>query len=219
MRHSSTRSGVDSPRLLLASLAVLLLLAGCAGRPEPPVAAGEMVSEVEIAARAGAWRGWPADLARFATPIHVRIVNRGGSVLRVSHDDFALVAGGRRLPVVLPHEVRGVVSRPPPAALPSAGFAPGTADSPAGRDWVLRGPDLAAEADPARVGEQFALPSPAMLAQALPEGVVRPGERASGFVYFEPLGARTGPAELSVRLIDAGTGRIVDRAVIPVSPP
>lgn len=209
---------LDFMRYRLAPVAVLLLLAGCAAGPGPPPApAAATAGEVEVAASAGAWRGWPAELSRFATPIHVRVVNRGAAPVRLSHDDFALIAGGRRLPAVLPYEVRGVVYAPPPAELPSAGFS---LDDPlATRDWVLHGTPAAAEADPARVGEQFALPSPDMLDHALAEGVVQPGARASGFVYFEPLGAPAGPTDLSVRLVDARSGQIIGRAVIPLTLP
>lgn len=204
-------------RYRFAPVAVLLLLAACAASPGLPAPMAARAGEVEVVARTGAWSGWPADLSRLTTPIHVRVVNRGATPVRVSHDDVALVAGGVRLPAVLPYEVRGVVYAPPPAALPSAGFSPDVADSSATPHWALRGSATAAEADPARVGEQFALPSLDMLDGALPEGVVPPGDEASGFVYFEPLGA--GPAELSVRLIDGRTGQVVGRAVIPITLP
>ena len=206
----------DFVRHRLATVAALLLLAGCAAAQVDPAPTSGAAGDVEIVVRAGAWRGWPADLSRFVTPIHVSLVNRGAAPVRVSHDDFALVASGRRLPAVLPYEVRGVVHESPPVALPSEGFPPGAADPSAAPDWALRGPEVAIEADPTRVGEQFALPSPDVLDRALPEGVVQPGGVASGFVYFERLGAHPGPVDLSARLVDARTGQSVGRAVLPI---
>jgi len=221
MEASGTVGGTAMPlrdrmRQRLALFTALLLLTGCAAGQARPAPAAGVAGDVDIVAGAGAWRGWPSDLSRFVTPIHVSLVNRGAAPVRVSHDDFALVANGRRLSAVLPYEVRGVVYEPPPATLPSAGFSPGTADPPSAGDWALRGSAMAAEADPARVGEQFALPSPDVLDRALREGVVQPGGRASGFVYFEPLGAHPGPVDLAVRLLDARTGQTIGHVVIPL---
>jgi hypothetical protein len=202
----------------------LLLLGGCAAaelREAPDAGAGHAASavaaDVEVTASPGAWRGWPADLTRVVTPILVSIVNRGAAPVRVSHDDFALVLpGGRRLAVVLPSEVRGVVYDPPPTALPSEGFSVGGDGYPGGPDWVLRGPAAGAYTDPvARVGEQFALPTPDVLDRALPEGVLEPGRAASGFVYFERLAADAGRVDLSARLVDARTGDTLGRVLVP----
>jgi hypothetical protein len=209
-------------------LAAVLLLAGCASGARPPAvdtgAAGRTGSatspDVEIVARAGAWRGWPSDLARFVTPIHVTVVNLGAVPVRVSHDDFALtLAGDRQLAAVLPTEVRGTVYQPPPSPLSSAGFMLGADRYGPERDWVLPGSAWNAAADPvARVGEPFALPSPDVLDRALREGVLQPGGTASGFVYFE-RGPRAGQVELTARLVDAWTGQGLGRAVVPLTLP
>jgi hypothetical protein len=213
-------------RRLLA--AVLLLIAGCASGARPPAVdtgaarrTGLATSpDVEIVARAGAWRGWPSDLARFVTPIHVTVVNLGTVPVRVSHDDFALtLAGDRQLGSVLPTEVRGTVYQPPPSPLSSAGFLVSGESYRRERDWVAPGSAWNAAADPvARVGEPFALPSPDVLDRALREDVLQPGGTASGFVYFE-RGPPAGQVELTVRLVDAWTGRGLGRAVVPLMLP
>lgn len=198
---------------------VLLLAGGCAGgiarRPAAPTEpAVAMAGDVEIAVGGVPWRGWPADLGRIVTPVHVIVVNRGTAPVRLTLDEFALVgADGRRIAAVLPAEVRGVVYDPPPAAMPSAGFALGPDKI---GDWAFRGQATPSEVDPGHVGEQFALPSKDLLERALPEGVVEPGAAASGFVYFERRGRHTGPVELSARLLDARTGEPLARAVVPV---
>jgi hypothetical protein len=203
---------------------VMLLLSGCAsGRPPAPGAAAATVGpagEIEIVARPDAWRGWPAGLARFVTPIHVTIVNRGPEPVRVSHDDFELIAAdGQRLASVLPAEVRGVVHEPPPPPRSSMGLVLGPEGDGYERDWVQPGSAWNARADPAaRVGESFALPSPDVLDLALREGVLEPDETASGFAYFERR-SRVGPAELTARLVSARTGQTLGRAVLPLTLP
>ena len=54
--------------------------------------------------------------------------------------------------------------------------------------------------DPARGWE---LPSPDVLALALPEGVLAPGRTARGFVYFERPPRGVAQATLTLRLVDA----------------
>jgi hypothetical protein len=212
---------------LLALAAALILLAGCAAaRPPTPEAAeagavgSASSADVEIVARAGAWQGWPAALARFVTPIHVTMSNRGRVPVRVSHDDFALApAGGRELAVVLPTEVRGITHEPPPPPRSSTGLALGGDGYLDARDWVVPGSAWNARADPAaRVGEPFALPSPDVLGLALREGVLGSGESASGFVYFERRPG-AGRVELIARLVDARTGQPRGRAVVSLTLP
>jgi hypothetical protein len=210
----------DFMRVWLPVIVLFLLASGCAAevarRPAtPPEPAVAMAGDVEIAVGGLPWGGWPADLGRIVSPVHVLIVNRGTAPVRVAYEEFALVGSdGQRFAAVLPTEVRGVVFDPPPAAMPSAGFAPG-ADKIG--DWVFRGQATPSEVDPGHVGEQFGLPSKDVLERALPEGVVEPSAAASGFVYFERrAGAHAGPVELSARLLDARTGEPLVRAVIPV---
>jgi hypothetical protein len=214
-------------RCRFAPAAALALLAACATAvprqpPDPFMEAEEVasatVADVEVVARAGAWRGWPRDLPRFVTPIHVSLVNRGAGPVRVGLDSFALVSssGPRRDPIA-PEEVRGVVFEPPPAALPSAGFSLGPMGRPWEPDWVLGGPMIGAWADPvARTGEQFSLPTPDVRNLALREGVLEPGRAASGFVYFERVPGWATPVNVAAQLIDAASGEPLDRVDIPL---
>lgn len=66
-------------------------------------------------------------------------------------------------------------------------------------------------ASPAAAGPPLTPVAPAnsgARASALPEGVLAPGESARGHVYF--AAAPDGPAELRLRLIDAGSGAQLD---------
>lgn len=58
------------------------------------------------------------------------------------------------------------------------------------------------------------LPSVDMLQKALPEGVLDPGGRITGFVYFEELrdGARI---DFTIRLFDAVTGESFGALELP----
>ena len=214
-----------SMRWRLLSTVAFLLLAGCSTAASrmahEPVAASTTEAGVEVVATTRAWRGWPKDLSRFVTPVHLRLVNRGSVPLRVGYQDFALVPPtGQPLAAVLPQEVRGVTFEPPPAGLPSAGFALGAQGYAGESDWVMPGQTLWTSAYPVgRVGEQFALPTPDILIGALREGVLAPGAGISGFVYFERLPPHTESAELTTRLIDASSGEPVGRAVIPLTLP
>ena len=210
-------------RRLLVSTIALLLLCGCAtaeSRPaRQPLAASTTEAGVEMVATTGAWRGWPSDLSRFVMPIHVRVVNGGSIPLRIRHEDFALVPPtGRQLASVLPQDLRGVTYRPPPAALPSAGFALGAQGYAGEADWVMRDQTLWTSSEPVgRVGEQFALPTPDVLDRALREGVLEPGDAMSGFVYFERLPEPAASVQMTARLIDARNGDSLGRAVISLA--
>jgi hypothetical protein len=53
-----------------------------------------------------------------------------------------------------------------------------------------------------------------MLDRALPDGVVEPGGRVGGFLYFQRL-ERPGPFTFSVDLVDAKTGQRFGAITIP----
>jgi hypothetical protein len=53
-----------------------------------------------------------------------------------------------------------------------------------------------------------------MLQRALPEGVVEPGGRVGGFLYFQRLEG-PGPFTFSVDLVDAKTGERLGVITIP----
>jgi hypothetical protein len=181
----------------LAAVLLALLAAGCAGRlaaPDPLPAAAS-AGGVDVGATANAWRGWPAELYRAATPVRVTITNHGAAPVRVDATRFtlALPEGGGRLAAVLPGDIHGVAAEPAPAALPQVGLALGETREQSGPGWALNDPALDRRVDPALEPERtWALPSADMLALALPEGPLPSGRTVSGFVYFEraPRGVR-----------------------------
>jgi transposase len=192
----------------LAAVLFALLASGCAGRvsaPEPlPVAAS--AAGVDVGAAANAWRGWPAELGRAATPVRVTIANHGAVPVRVDATRFALaLPEGGRLAAVLPADIHGVAVEPAPAALSQVGLALGETREQSGPGWALNDPAPDRRVDPTLEPERtWALPSADMLSLALPEGPLAPGRTVSGFVYFEraPPGVRD--VTLTWQIVEAG---------------
>ena len=172
-----------------AVLFALVTLAGCATHlrpgpgavvlPGPGQAAIAEEAGVRIVASADMWRGDPDTLDRIVTPMLVRIENSGTTAVQVRYEDFALVADdGRRFAAVPPFSIRGVVSsvEPPVYApygpvygYPHLGFSPYYgAYWPYWYRWVT-------------------LPTGDMVQKALPESVLQPGDRSTGFLYFEDV--------------------------------
>jgi hypothetical protein len=221
-RHRARRRHVVGP--LRLAVALLLASAACAseGRPgldwnTPPVPGGAgsaTVGDVEVSASADAWRGWPRDLWRVVTPIHVVIDNRGAVPLRVLPGNFTLVVDGQRsLAATDPIDVRGVTDEPPPDSTGSRFGIP----SPGYADWALQAGAPTGSGEP-QPGEHFPLPTPEMLERALPEGVVEPGQSASGFVYFERPPARAAALALAFRLVNDQDGEPRGRIVVLLRP-
>jgi hypothetical protein len=207
-----------------AALVLTLLLAGCAARLQPapdarlvpgqPGAASAQADGVTVTAQAGAWRGRPPGLEMYVTPVLVTVDNASRAPVRLRYADFALVdAGGRRFAAQAPFQVRGVVTEP----LPYYAFPRGP--------FLVR--DIAGRAvlvdpfwwDPFYLDvpryRRVELPTGDMVQLALPEKVVEPGARVSGFVYFERIERAASPVTLSVRLVDDRSGEPFATATIP----
>jgi hypothetical protein len=212
--------GVAVMRVLAVALLGLASI-GCAadrhpsssGTPAPARTWSATAADVEVVVIADAWRGWPRDLWRVVTPIHVSITNRGDVPLRVARANFALLVDGRRrLAAADPHDVRGVIYEPPPAVWVQtrAGLPP-----PGYTEWALQPSAPTGSWDP-RVGDQFALPTPEMLERALPEGVLEPGRTTSGFLYFERAPAAPARLELTALVVDALSGEPRGTVVVQI---
>ena len=209
---------------VVGPLLVLLAITGCAthltpapdavlvpGRPGGAVAD---IAGVRVVARPNAWRGLPTDLAREVTPILVTIDNGSTVPLRVRYEQFALEAqDGRRFAGLGPFDITGTTTELVPAAFirPHFGLTWGT--------WHRYG--LAHQPflydpfyyDP-YVRRPVALPTGEMVQKALPEAVIEPGGRSTGFVYFEPVEDVT-RVVFRAELVHARTGERFAIASIP----
>ena len=149
------------------------------------------------------------------------IDNGGATPLRVRHEDFALIAAdGVRFVARSPYDIRGVVVEPAPAALAYPRFSFGVG-SGIRRGWGLGlvGPIYY---DPFYYDNYFyppdvrvELPTLDMIQMALPERVLDPGERVSGFLYFDRVPRKAGRVDFVARLVDGSTGQPTGAITIP----
>lgn len=207
-----------------AVLALVLLLGGCAARLQPapearrvpgqPDAATAEAGGVTVTAQTRAWRGRPSGLEMHVTPVLVTVDNASRVPVRLRFADFALVdAGGRRFAARAPFEVRGTIAEP--VRYHPFPRGPFLVRDIAGRP-VLVDPFWW---DPFYFDfpryRRVELPTGDMVQLALPEKVVEPGARVSGFVYFERVERAASPVTLSVRLVDDRSGEPFATVAIP----
>lgn len=228
MPDAAPRSDRRAPAAGLLLL-VLLAAAGCAKVlapapgafvvPGPGRSALGRAADVSVVASAGAWNGFPRSLGAVVTPVLVTIDNTGSVPLRIRHEDFSLESrDGRVFGARRPFEVTGVVAETPPAgyALPRFGVGFGWGRS---FGWSV-GVGYPFFWDPFwddyfyPMYVNVRLPTGDMVQKALPETVVEPQERVSGFLYFDRV-RDVDQVDFVARLVDARTGAEVGVVVIP----
>lgn len=219
-------------RSIVVPLLVLVAVAGCVARlapaPEAVLAPGRPdgavaeVAGVRIVARPNAWHGFPEDLVREVTPILVTIENGSAAPLRVRYEDFALEApAGGRFAAVSPFDITGTMTDVVPAASIGPrfstsfglayGFGPRFGWHPFLYDPYPYYYDPFYEPYFRR---QIALPTGDMVQMALPENVIEPGTRATGFLYFPRL-RDVERVTFRAPLVHARTGEPIGVASIP----
>jgi hypothetical protein len=183
------------------------------------------VAGVQISVKADSWQGWPAHLTE-VIPLLVSIENRGSAAVRLRYEDFRLApAAGIPRVALPPFDIRAAET----AVVGTTGFA----RYPYTINGFFVAPHLAPYypyIDPftgAFVYDPFyyttyypafariPLPTRDMVAKALPEGVLRPGGRIEGFLYFDE-GFDSERATFQLDLVDAETSRQLGMAAIPL---
>lgn len=213
----------------------LLVAAGCSTTPElVPVndsgaASGtvERVDGVSFEVRAGAWSGDP-DIRDHVVPIRVDIRNQGDRPVKIGYGQFALVTSdGTMLGAIPPLRVKGsesdrrvVTDLTIDPAFNYSGFY-------AAPYYGGLYPGV-----PTFTGDYYfdsyyydtydtywidtELPTPGMLARALPDGRLEPGGQVRGYLYFESLpGDVSGQVTFRADLINAETGKAFGEISIP----
>jgi hypothetical protein len=209
---------------IIGLVAIALLGSGCATvlRPAPEAArtgrADEAVATdagVQVVVAADAWHGYPVEIDEVITPLLVTLTNDSGRQLELRHELLGLVTpGGVLYAAVPPFDVRGVVYQPIDAAYPAGGFTPYY--SPWYPGWGVSGGPYR----PYSYGgfystvERVSLPSGDMVEEALDEGILAPGGRVTGFVFFERI-EDVRRVTFSMRLVDAKTGEQFGAVAIP----
>lgn len=217
---------------LCAALAAAWAM-GCAGQPElrpapeaerirgQPQGAMASSNGIVLEARVDAWRGQPREIDEEVTPILVRLDNGSRRPVKIRHEYFQLVTpDGRVFAAKSPFDVRGEVSEYA-GAYGSVGVA--YLHSPyyhypyfGFRHYYY--PWGGYYGGYHNVYVEYDLPSNDMLVRAMPEGVLEPQGRVTGFVYFlelddiEPLPGRV---ELRLKLMAADRGEQLGTLVIP----
>lgn len=212
----------------LACLASALALAGCASHgglrpapgqqraPDDPGSAVAMADGVRMIVSTHAWDGDPPDLEQSVTPLHVTLENHSSHPLRIRYPELKLRSPALDYQPLPPAKLvdKQVTVREDPILVPRTEthnfrYAPyrypNYSDAPGLRDRAHPWEDV-----PEFYTRQYAkwtvpLPTVDMIDRALPEGVLDPGGRVSGFLYFEHLRPGADQARFTFDLIDAQT--------------
>ena len=218
-------------RFRIFSIAVAVLAAStvaigtAAPQIEPEERGSASVAGIRVDVVADAWTGIPLDMGDIE-PLLVTVSNASGHPLRIRYDQFMVVGpGGDREAALPPFEIRGTVLVDPV-------FTPGPYPYAVNGFWVapylsryypsLRpfgGPFVY---DPWYYSTHYptiarvSLPTSDMLAQALPEGVLEPGGRVTGFVYLEDKPHSGDQSTFVMDLVSADTAERFGRVEIPL---
>jgi hypothetical protein len=225
---------------LAAAALAALLVAGCSTQPGLTPAAGTQAAQVPhgaVASQDGvqvvaATPDWPGrfDITKNVTPMQVSIENGSSKPISVHYADLGLVTPDGTVYNALPlDEITGDITRPAaPSGYPGIehpGFY-GDGFSAAPYDGMYPG-------EPAYDGAfgygtgfddrydntyvQASLPTPDMRQMALPEGVLQPGQRAQGWVYFPKLPPQLSQVTMRTDAVDAASGQTFASVAIPFS--
>jgi hypothetical protein len=161
--------------------------------PDDPGTAVASGAGVRVTIRSRSWQGEPRDLESIVTPLHVTVENGSAVAIQIRYRYFTLTSeDGLQTPAIPPMRIQrpgeSVVAVAPAFRAhrflllrPYRPFYPGFPVWDGPFDW-----------DPFFYDQFYAtwrppLPTPDMINQALPEGVLQPGGKVSGFLYFRKL--------------------------------
>jgi hypothetical protein len=191
--------------------------------PGPGNGASATVAGVQVVARTGAWQWTPRDLETKVTPILIELQSNADTPIQVRYNDLSLTdSQGHHFSVMPPYDIEGTVSVGYEVSNPFYGFDR-FAVAPYLRRWYPRfSPYDGTFAYDSRYYSPYmtryreiALPTVDMVQRALPEGVLSPGGKAMGFIYFETLDRDAGTVTLTMNLVDARSGESIGTASIP----
>lgn len=232
-------------RPLPAAAAALVLLGACAHQnvllPAPGAAlapdggaAGEAAG-VRIDVKGDAWKGDPKNLGDFLTPVLVEISNGSDRPVQVRYSDFGLVGqSGFRYAALPPFKPMGTAygSRDTEIGVEPAGHRGPPAMHASHRHFFVapyQAPYYGYFSpwpypfgfDSGYWGQYYyswvePLPTPTMMNDALPEGVLEPGGSIGGFVYFQNVTPREGRVNFVAHLIDARTQESIGEILVPL---
>jgi hypothetical protein len=190
--------------------------------PDDPQAAVAGAAGVQVTVRPRNWQGQPPDLESIVTPLHVTVENGSAAAIQIRYQYFTLTgADGLQAPAVPPMRIQrpgGEVVTVVPGfrahrfllLRPYGFYYPGYPVWDGPFDW-----------DPFFYDQLYAtwqppLPTPDMINEALPEGVLQPGGHVSGFLYFRRLKQSDGRVIFAHEAVDAGSHERIAILRIPL---
>lgn len=212
---------------------------GCAGSPEPELTATPQTTVLAVnGARIGSLSGVQvrvdpvAETSRYQNdpelhPARVEIRNRSERPVRVRYDAFALESGGTRQSGAVPVLLIDRADDNMPGVGGLSGAAWEQRDFEIAGDYAVLYPDMqayegafeATTVDAYRSGAQgdvMGMHDEELLASTIPEGVILPGGRVEGIIWFEDL-VQTPDSTLvfTMDLVDASTGESFGTIEVP----
>ena len=213
-----------------------VVIAACSMRQEPDLApapsansvsgmgigAVDTASGVRVEVRSGAWDWNPRDLTTKITPLLVQLENTGTRSILVRYNKISLNGSGHRYAAMPPYDVNGTLvesytvrnSYYPYSRFTVAPYLRyyyplmSPYDGPFAYDALYYDPYLTAY-------RRVQLPTADMVQRALPEGILDPGGKVSGFIYFERVDDDIPEVSFNFDIVDIGTNRQVGTASIP----
>jgi hypothetical protein len=160
---------------------------------------------VRVIVRPGAWHGNPPNLADAALPLHVTIENHSAHPLALRYSNLKLRAPALDYAPLDAAQLvkKTVLVKEDPLILPRRGAEPLTPIPHPSRSISVKENPEASPFERYYATHTVELPTLEMIDRALPERVLQPGERASGFLYFDPLRPEVHRARFTFDLIDA----------------
>jgi len=175
---------------------------------------------VAIEVRPNAWVGVPARLRR-VTPLLITIENKNTDRIRLRYEEFILqAADGRTFKALPPFHIRGAQNEVDPFAFSAQGWL-----IPPYRfgvyPWYPIGPGLYPFAGGlfppnwAAGIRQHRLPTGDMIAKALPESVIEPQGKLTGYLYFENVTKRIDKVDFVAEVVSVPQREKIGTVRIP----
>ena len=216
-------------KLFIIAPFILLIMTGCTTMPvlepnpelsfEPELGtAVYKLKGVYVAVSGDKWEG-EEKVREHVTPLEVTINNGHGSLLKISYTLFSLRdTSGVLYSALPPYSIRGSIRK-----YASQYSCPGFLVAP---HYSRFYPSMPAYQDPFYYDPSYYnhyygcwqnidLPTPEMLDKALPEGVLKNGAEATGFLYFEKIG-QADQYIFEMDLVDAKSGERFGTISIPL---
>lgn len=190
-------------------------------------AAQAAAAGVTVMAKADTWSG-EGDVRDKVTPVNIVLINDSDQPLAIRYEHFALTSGnGQRFAALPPFQLREMAIAPIAVRSGSpikpewkgeqfevaGAYVPLYRDAPAAKETLDY--DAAYYNQYYSEWQQGDLPNNDVMKRALPEGILRPGGRVEGYLYFENVPEKTKQVQLRTTLVNAETEQVMDRVSIP----